>query len=64
MKPRLELLQHTTRRHFLQRTSLGLGSLALAELGGVLRADAPAIPADNPLAPRPPHFPGKAKRVI
>jgi hypothetical protein len=64
MNPLFERLQHTTRRHFLQSASLGLGSLALAELGGTVRADAPAIPAGNPLAPRPPHFAGKAKRVI
>jgi uncharacterized protein DUF1501 len=57
-------LQHQTRRHFLQRASLGLGSLALSEMCGVVRAESPAIPPDNPLAPRPPHFPGKAKRVI
>ena len=60
----LELLQQTTRRQFLERASLGLGSLALAELGGGVRADAPVVPADNPLAPRPPHFPARAKRVI
>src|SRR6476469_676161 len=63
MHPRLELLHHTTRRHFLQSASLGLGSLALAELGGAARADV-AYPHDNPLAPRQPHFPAKAKRVI
>src|SRR5438552_10357875 len=64
MNPRLELLQNVTRRQFLRSASLGLGSLALAELGGSARADAPVIPADNPLAPRPPHFAPKAKRVI
>src|SRR5258705_8763003 len=64
MHPRLELLQNTTRRHFLKTASFGLGSLALAELKGGARADAPTIPAENPLAPRKPHFPGKAKRVI
>ena len=64
MNPRLEVLQHTTRRHFLQSASLGLGCLALAELNGSSRADAPVIPSDNPLAPRKPHFSGKAKRVI
>lgn len=45
-----------TRRHFLRNGALGLGGLALAEL---LRAEEP-----NPLAPRPAHFPGKAKRMI
>src|SRR5205807_8944281 len=62
--PTIELLRAGTRRHFLQSASLGLGGLALAELGGSARADAPVIPADNPLAPRRPHFAPKAKRVI
>jgi hypothetical protein len=64
MNSRLEALQALTRRHFLQSASLGLGSLALSELGGVARADAPAIPTDNPLAARKPHFKPTAKRVI
>src|SRR5437773_1831230 len=64
MHPRFEYLQAVTRRHFLRSASLGLGSLALAEFGGTARADAPVIPADNPLAPRLPHFAPKAKRVI
>lgn len=54
-----------SRRDFLSRCGLGLGSLAI---GGLLR-DAgllTAAPLDplNPLAPRSPHFPAKAKRVI
>jgi hypothetical protein len=53
-------LAHLTRRHFLRDASLGLGSLALANL---LNGDAQANPA-NPLTPRPPHFPAKAKSVI
>jgi hypothetical protein len=39
-----------------------LGAVALASL---LERDCPAAPqAVNPLAPKPPHFPAKAKRVI
>jgi hypothetical protein len=64
MNLRLEALQALTRRHFLQSASLGLGGLALAELGGTARADAPTIPTDNPLASRKPHFKPMAKRVI
>lgn len=64
MNFRLEALQAVTRRHFLQSASLGLGGIALAELGGMARADAPAISNDNPLAPRKPHFKPTAKRVI
>lgn len=45
-----------TRRQFL---STGLGSVALASL---LANTSQAT--TNPLAPRPPHFPGKAKAVI
>src|SRR6478672_3178421 len=63
MHPYLNRLQSVTRRHFLQSASLGLGSLALAELGGAARADV-VYPHDNPLAPRKPHFAGTAKRVI
>lgn len=43
------------RRHFLQTTACGFGSLALAAM---------AQGAPNPLAARHTHFPPKAKRVI
>jgi hypothetical protein len=52
-----------TRRHFLGRTGMGLGALALAELLGGRVATASA-PDAEPLSPRRSHFPGKAKRVI
>jgi hypothetical protein len=55
-----------SRRDFLARSGTGFGMLALAGLlrdAGLLTA-APAIDPLNPLAPRPPHFPAKAKRVI
>jgi Protein of unknown function (DUF1501) len=47
-----------SRRHFLQNTACGFGSLALAGM-----ANAAASSAD-PLAPRRPHHTPKAKRVI
>ena len=50
-----------TRRQFLQRGSLGIGSLALASMGDSI---ADAAPKKPPLAARPPHFAAKAKRVI
>jgi len=51
-----------TRRDVLRRSALGLGSLALC---GVLSDDGrEAAAAESPLAPRRPHFPGRAKRVI
>ncbi len=49
------------RRCFLQQAGFGLGSIALADL---LRRDAVASTRTDPLAPRPPHFPPRAKRVI
>lgn len=52
------------RRHFLQRAGAGFGSVALTQLlasQGLLAAD--ALP-DGPLAPRPVHFPAKARSVI
>jgi hypothetical protein len=64
MHPRLERLQYLTRRHFLRDCPLGLGAVALAAL---LERDGRAAPGPavvNPLAPRPPHFAARAKRVI
>ncbi len=54
-----------TRRQFLGRVGMGLGALGFATLldPAVLRA-ADGAPSVNPLAPRPPPFPGKAKAVI
>src|SRR5262245_50168062 len=51
------------RRWFLRDCAVGLGAAALAELaGGRFAVAAPT--ANNPLAPKPSHFPGKAKNVI
>ena len=49
-----------TRRDFLARVGMGMGALAL---GGLMTRPAHAA-AVNPLAPRAPHFPGKAKAVM
>jgi hypothetical protein len=52
-----------TRRQLLQRCGMGFGLVGLA---GVL-GDAGLLAAEKsitPLAPRKPHFPGKAKRVV
>jgi len=49
------------RRQVLRRAGAGFGSLALAAL---LADEASAAPPPNPLAPRPPHFPARARRVI
>ncbi len=56
-----------SRRSLLQRSALGLGALGLAGLLGESMAPAAdvATPAEaDALGARPPHFPGKAKRVI
>src|SRR5512137_1719806 len=62
------LPQHSlrvTRRHFLQDCGIGLGKIALAGLlTDALKSSASAVPATNALAPKQPHFPAKAKRVI
>src|SRR5438445_1711831 len=61
--PSLESLLPPDRRRFLARTGGGMGLAALAALlgaDGLLAAD----DVENPLAPKPPHFPAKAKRAI
>jgi hypothetical protein len=58
-----------TRRQFFQDCGYGVGKIALASLltgafsGKATAVPSPSVPA-NPLAPRRPHFPGKAKAVI
>jgi uncharacterized protein (DUF1501 family) len=61
MTPKLQHLQHVTRRHFLRDCQLGLGTLALSSLAGGARAAREAI---NPLTPRASQFAPKAKSVI
>src|SRR5581483_5861621 len=50
-----------TRRELLHRCGMGLGAVALSSFLG---ETSQAATATNPLAPKAPHFPGKAKRVI
>src|SRR4051794_13088084 len=52
-----------TRRWFFEQCGVGLGSIALGQLFRESGWAAPAALA-NPLAPKQPHFPPKAKRVI
>ena len=63
MTPQQQQLQSETRRHFFSRCGVGVGSMAL---GSLLQRDGKA--ADhriaNPLEPKQPHFPAKAKNVI
>jgi hypothetical protein len=51
-----------SRREMLTRAGMGMGLIGLAPLLG--DAAGPSPDPVNPLAPRPPHFPAKAKRVI
>lgn len=56
-----------SRRDLLQRSALGLGALGLGNLFSEQKAYAAPILETAPgeaLAAKPPHFPGKAKRVI
>jgi len=57
-----------TRRQFLNRCGMGMGALGLASLlgpaGGFSAKALEGGAMMNPLAPKAPQFPGKAKRVI
>src|SRR5436190_2031727 len=66
-----EALRATTRRHFFRHCGVGLGSLALTSLlSEKLFAAQPSAIGNrpsailDPLAPKAPHFPAKARRVI
>ncbi len=52
------------RRHFLRQTSMGLGSIALAEMLASNSASADAPSVERTMAPRGGHFLGKVKNVI
>jgi hypothetical protein len=66
-RPRLEDL-FLTRRQFLCRCGMGMGALSLASLLSETAARASTLAGAardaSPLAPKAPHFFGKAKRVI
>lgn len=59
---RRELLIPSTRRELLSQFALGFGSVALAGILGEKAKGETNSP--DPLAPKPPHFPAKAKHVI
>ena len=64
----MEPLGHLSRREMLARVGTGLGSLGLAALlaqeQDLSAAAPPVVSGKNPLAPKRPHFAGRAKRVI
>ena len=51
-----------TRRSFFQQCAGGIGIMALSQL--MEQEGRGAVPGVNPLAPKPPHFPAKAKNII
>jgi hypothetical protein len=61
-------LGYYTRRHFLRESAMGLGALALGSLIGSCGSNSSSanqvFDAANPLAPKLPPFPGKARAVI
>src|SRR5947207_12750692 len=63
---RSEYARLVTRRWFFRQCGVGLGSIALGSLLGTENAFGAktVAPANNPLAPKQPHFTPKAKRVI
>ena len=61
MNPKLQRIKNTTRRHFLK--DIGIGAIALSTfLNDGIQSKAASVV--NPLAPKPPHFTPKAKRVV
>ena len=62
---RKSLLEPVTRRDALGKLGAGMGSIGLASmLGQGSLSGAPAGSSVNPMAPKKPHFPAKAKRII
>ncbi len=65
MKDWNENLKAVSRRHFLFESAAGIGAAALGTLLGSCSTKRSALEiAIDPMAPRSPHFPGKAKSVI
>lgn len=70
MNPYLEHHRWITRRHFLGQCRTGIGAIALASLLGAESAARPPglsvghAAGGGPFAPRSPHFPARARRVI
>src|SRR3990170_2370330 len=58
--------RNVSRRHFLLESAAGLGMAALGSMLGGCSQEHPSKGrlVTDAMAPRPPHFPAKAKRVI
>jgi hypothetical protein len=59
-----DLLCAQTRRHFFKQTGFGIGAAALTGLLNPAVLHGETVDAVNPLAPKSPMFPAKAKSVI
>ena len=64
-----EALQNISRRHFLKESAAGLGAVVLGSLMAACNSGnqnmGPMLSqVTDPMIPKPPHFPGKAKHVI
>jgi hypothetical protein len=57
-------LRGITRRHFFSQCGVGLGSIALASLLSGQKLFAGENLLANPMAPKKPHFPARAKNII
>lgn len=66
----LQKIASLSRRHFLKESALGLGAIAMGSMGIGCRpnqtstVNAISNAGLNPMAPRSPHFPARAKSVI
>jgi hypothetical protein len=58
------LLLSATRRQFFNRCGVSLGQVALASLLADGKLFASTAASQNPMSPKPPHFPPKVKNVI
>src|ERR1041385_6183259 len=63
-KPLHTQMHYSSRREFLERAGGGFGLLALFAMMEQHRLFGDVAGAADPLAPKPPHFPAKAKSVI
>ena len=61
---RYTTIQHQTRRHFLRSGMAGLGAFWLSTQTSLASTGSVQRDPTHPLAPLPPHFPPRAKRVI
>jgi hypothetical protein len=59
-----QMLLARTRRQFFKDCGIGVGTMGLASILNERLFAADKAEADNPLAPKKPHFPAKAKNII